>query len=261
MRALCWMVGRREMDHLFPFRPADDATAATWVTNGLQGFATTVVSIVPAGFPAYARIYHPAWRTIKGNRKQVRWSEVATANKRVAHRRMQWPGIMGGYRVNRSPAAPASSDISFEEPIQGSLPPELARPLWHVLASHTRTPATCWFAVWEGFGCLAAHVQSSSSFAIPERRLHLLWASIEAIEASFCDPLFYHQSANLWWPDDQGWCVATEIDFMTTYVAGTDKAIAAVKAHPDLEVDIVEPSDGVTWASDTINPTPPEGSA
>jgi hypothetical protein len=249
------------MNHLFPFKPADNAAAATWVANGLQGFATSVVSIVPAGFPAYARIYHPAWRTIKGIRTPVRWSEVAKANNRVAHRRMQWPGIMGSYRVNRSPAAPASSDISFEDPSQGSLPPELARLFWRVLESHTRTPATCWFAVWEGFGCLAAEVRSSRSFAIPERQLHLLWASIEAIEASFCDPQFYHQSANLWWPDDQAWCVATEIDFMTTYVAGTDEAIVALMACADLEVDVVEPADGVTWASDTINPTLPEGSA
>ncbi len=59
-------------------------------------------------------------------------------------------------------------------------------------------------------------VRSSPSFAIPERRLHLFWASIEAI--------------------------------------------AALKSHPVLEVDVVESSDGVTWASDTMNPTPPEGS-
>jgi hypothetical protein len=249
------------MNHLFPFRPADGAAAATWITNGLQGFATSVVSIVPAGFPAYARIYHPAWRTIKGTRTPVRWSEVAKANHRVAHRLMQWPSIMGNYSLNQSQAPPASSRTSFEDPSVGSLPPEVARPLWHVLASHTTTAATCWFAVWEGFGCFPAEVQSSPSFEIPGRKLHLFRASIEAIEASFCGPQFYHQSANLWWPGDHAWCVATEIDFMTTYVAGTAEAIAALIARADLEVDMVEPSDGVTWASDTINPTPPEGPA
>jgi hypothetical protein len=189
----------------------------------------------------------------------VRWSEVAKANHRVAHRRMQWPSIMGSYHVNRSQAPPASADISFENPSEGSLPPEVARPLWQVLASYTTTAATCWFAVWEGFGCLTADVRSSPSFAIPGRQLHLFWGSIEATEASFCDPPSYHQSANLWWPDDRAWCVATEIDFMTTYIAGTDEAIAALMERVDLEVDEVEPSDGVTWASDTINPTLPEG--
>jgi hypothetical protein len=248
------------MNPLFPFRPADDAAVATWVTNRLQGFATSVVSIVPAEFPAYARIYHPAWRTINGIRAPVRWSEVAKANKRIAHRRMQWPGIMGSYHVSQNQAPPASSDTSFENPSEGSLPLEVARTLWQVLAPYTRTATTCWFAVWEGFGCLPAEIRSTPSFAIPERQLHLFWASIEAIEVSFCDPPFYHQSANLWWPDDQAWCVSTEIDFMTTYMAGTDEAIAALMAHADLEVDVVEPWDGVTWASDTINPTLPEDS-
>lgn len=48
---------------------------------------------------------------------------------------------------------------------------------------------------------------------------------------------------------------------MTTYAAGTDEAIAALMARADLEVDVVEPSDGVTWASDAINPMSPEGFA
>jgi hypothetical protein len=228
--------------------------------NRLQGFATSVVSIVPAEFPAYARIYHPARRTINGIRTPVRWFEVAKANHRVAHPRMQWPSITSSYPVNQNQASPASPYISFENPSEGSLPLEVARPLWQVLASYTTTAVTCWFAVWEGFGCLRAVVRSSPSFTIPERRLHLLQASIEAIEASFCEPLHYHQSANLWWPDDQAWCVSTEIDFMTTYIAGTDEAIAALMAHADLEIDVVEPLDGVTWASDTINPTLPEDS-
>jgi hypothetical protein len=249
------------MNHFFPFRPAEDAAAATWITNRLQGFAASALSIVPAGFPAYTRIYHPAWRTIKEARTPVRWSEVARANHRVAHRRMQWPSIIGSSQVKQSQDPPTSSDNSFENPSEGSLPPEVARPLRHVLASYTTTAARCWFAVWEGFGCFSAEVQSSPSFEIPGRQLHLFWASIEAIEASFCESRFYHQSANLWWPDDQARCVATEIDFMTTYVAGPEEVIAALMARADLEVDLVEPSDGVTWASDTINPTLPTGFA
>lgn len=243
------------MSRLFPFKPADNAAAAAWVINGLQGFAESVVSIVPAGFPAYARVYHPAWRTFDQARTPVRWSEVATASRRVAHRQMQWPGISGSYQ-----APPAWADTSFQNPDEGSLPPEVARPLWQVLAAYTTTAARCWFAVWEGFGCLAADVLSGPSFTIPNRRLFLFQAPIEASEVSFCEPPFYHQSANLWWPDDRAWCVATEIDFMSTYVAGPAEAIAALAARADLEVDRVEPADGVTWASDTLNPAPPAGS-
>ena len=43
---------------------------------------------------------------------------------------------------------------------------------------------------------------------------------------------------------------------MTTYIGGSAEAIAAIVACPELEADIVEPTDGVSWASDTINPPP-----
>jgi hypothetical protein len=219
------------------------------------GFADSVVSIVPPGFSAYARIYHPAWQTINGQRTIVQWSDVATAMHRVPHRHMQWPSIVGGYPGGHGPTHSPVLDGSFEEPSEGSLPPDVSRPLWQVLASHTTTPACCWFAVWEGFGCLNAVVRLSPLFAIPNRQLHLFQSASEAIDASFCDPPSY-QSANLWWPNDRAWCVATEFDFMTIYVAGTDAAIAALVACTALEVDKVEPTDGVTWASDTINPPP-----
>ncbi|MBD2104294.1 hypothetical protein [Leptolyngbya sp. FACHB-261] len=239
------------MNMVFPFVPATNTAAAVWIEDRLQSFAESVLSIVPAKFSAYARVYHPAWQTINGQRTVIRWSDVATATNSVIHRQMQWPNIVDGY----NPTHPPALNGSFEEPSTGSLPPKVSRPLWQALAPHTTTPEYCWFAVWEGHGCLNALVPSSPSFAIPHRRFHLFHASIEAIEASFSDSSF-HQSANLWWPSDCAWCVATEIDFMTTYVAGTDAAIAALIACTELEVDKVEPTDGVTWASDTLNPPP-----
>ena len=240
------------MKTIAPFVPATDTAAARWITNHLHGFADSVVSIVPAGFSAYARIYHPAWQTSNGQRTVVRWSDVAAATQRVAHRQMQWPNIVGSH----SPAHPPVFDDSFEPPSEGSVTPDVSRPLWQTLAPHTTTPESCWFAVWEGFGCLSTVVRLSPSFAIPNRQLHLFHGSVEAIEASFCDPPLGHQSANLWWPRDRAWCIATEIDFMTTYVAGTNAAIAALLTCTELEVDQVEPTDGVKWASDTINPLP-----
>ncbi len=39
---------------------APDTRAAEWVVDGLHGFAESVVSVVPAGFAAYARIFHSA---------------------------------------------------------------------------------------------------------------------------------------------------------------------------------------------------------
>jgi hypothetical protein len=50
--------------------------------------------------------------------------------------------------------------------------------------------------------------------------------------------------------------VETEVNAMTTYVGGTRECIAELTAHPDLEAMVIEPSDGVTWESDRINPPP-----
>ncbi len=73
------------MNTISPLVPATDTAAAIGITNRLHGFADSVVSIVPAAFSAYARIYHPAWQTINGQRTVVRWSDVAVATHRVTH--------------------------------------------------------------------------------------------------------------------------------------------------------------------------------
>ena len=40
----------------------DDVSAGDWVTAGLPRFGSTVGSLVPPIYPAYARILHPAMR-------------------------------------------------------------------------------------------------------------------------------------------------------------------------------------------------------
>jgi hypothetical protein len=46
---------------------------------------------------------------------------------------------------------------------------------------------------------------------------------------------------NLWHPDDRAWCVATEIDGYSTYVAGSRDTIDDVLDAPDLEAVEVRP--------------------
>ena len=49
------------------------------------------------------------------------------------------------------------------------------------------------------------------------------------------------QSPNLLWPADHAWFVCTEIDDYETYVGGSHELIDALAAHPDLEVERIEP--------------------
>ncbi len=134
-------------------------------------------------------------------------------------------------------------------------------------------------------------VLDAPAFEIPARKFHLFMGPLEAVEETFCTndirqavsvgfmvliesegskgfgqqeledppsvegPPFY-QSANLWWPEDRAWCVATEIDFNTTYIAGTQGLVDALLACEELEVHQVEPTDGVAYDGDALNPTP-----
>jgi hypothetical protein len=74
--------------------PAPNAEPAQWLVAGLQGFAESVLSLVPAGFPPAVR-----WSTATGSWKgeQVRWAEIAAANGRRVHPGMQLGALTGSH--------------------------------------------------------------------------------------------------------------------------------------------------------------------
>lgn len=238
------------MARIGDYQSAQDAAPASWVIEGLRGFAESVLSVVPAGFEAYARIFHPA-----GNgdpETPVRWRDIAQANGRTAHRMMQWPSITGSFRFYQGDHQPGVWD---REPEEGALPKPLVPVLTSVLAGHTAPPGRCWFGIWDGWGALEPGVREAAVFEIPQRRLYLLTGPIAALDRSLGTWLWW-QTPNVWWPHDRAWFVATEIDLETTYVGGTRACIAELTGHPGLEAVEVDPADGITWASDQVNPAP-----
>jgi hypothetical protein len=64
------------------------------------------------------------------------------------------------------------------------------------------------------------------------------------------------RSANLWWPDDHAWIVATEVDLNSTYVGGSSACVADLLDNPGLEVLSATAMDGITAYSDGVNPVP-----
>lgn len=248
------------------YTTAEDASAADWVIAGLRGFAESVLSVVPAGFAAYARIFHPAARLppIPPSRvideseiQSVPWQEVAAANGRTAHRTMQWDCLVGAWEgvPGRQPLT-EQPGIWDEEPQTGSLPRHLASDLAELLARYTTTPGECFFGLWEGWGGSVVP-DDTASFHIPHRRMLLLTGPGTAVSTSLQGPEpIPHQAPNLWWPADRAWCVATEIDFNTTYLGASQGCVDAVLASSAFEAAAVEPTDGITVYSDTINPLP-----
>jgi hypothetical protein len=217
--------------------PASDTRPADWFVAGLRGFAESVKSIVPAGFASYLRVFHPAYRRGIDSIRPVRWAEVAAANHKRAHAGMQFDVLTesdDSYNV-----APQPGVFDAAPPV-GSLPRDHVELLVPVLARHTTTPQACWFASWEGWGDIRADVASAPKFHVPQRSYHLVAGPIEAATESVNEHV--EQSASLWWPDDHAWCVATEIDFDTTYIGCDETCSGEILRLPSLEAFVVDPA-------------------
>ena len=106
----------------------EDVSPGQWVEESLSGFAR-VHSLLPRGFPAYARVFHPAYQG-DAEDQPVRWSTVASWTGRTVHPLMQFPRIAG-----------LSEDINdfYRDPPwgcrprHGSIPDEECRTLVNIL--------------------------------------------------------------------------------------------------------------------------------
>lgn len=237
--------------------PAPDVSAANWIVEALQTFGESVLSLVPAGFPSYVRVFHPAWRLDDTGELKMpaRWADVALANGTRTSPAMQFRAVMSAptFEHNLEP----QPGVFDAEPQAGSLPDTLIETLVAVLVRHTATPERCWFAIWDGYGATRRDIRSAPCFRLPARDYHLLVGAVAAAAESALDVPFY-QSPNLWWPDDRAWLVATEIDLDTTYIGCADACRDAIRAAPELETFTIDPAARVDWYSDPLNPSPTE---
>ena len=235
----------------------EDIAPARWLEERLWPWGnpcgaheTRVGSIVPEGFAAYARVFHPAELRDRGHvpvrRSPVRWSTVASWTGRTVHPEMQFERI-------------ANLSKPYEDPPWGSyprygcLPSEECRTIADVLKEFTSTPNLCYFCIWEGWGHLdPALYKNASRLRLPHRGYLLFRGPLDAV-MSFLDDSGWSQSPSIWWPDDRAWCVATEIDNPDTYVGGSDACIERILSCRDLEALPTTTEARVDLGGDTIN--------
>jgi hypothetical protein len=209
-----------------------DVQAADWLVRRLHPFAVDVGSLVPDNYPAYVRILHPARLNGPGEVK-IRWATLARDANTALQPTTQFESLT------------ASARLHIEPPRRGALDADELAALIDLLAAHTSQPESCWFAVWDGYGWIQGPPAMTELRARPRRlpravrrpaarvthpRIHtpdrsfLLWRGpIEA--ATTLDQPPAAQSPNLWWPNDQAWCVASDIDLYSTYVGGSTALI------------------------------------
>ena len=219
-----------------------DVSAAAWIGPRLHPFGQDVGSIIPEGFEAYARLFHPVQLE---HDRQERWTDVALRNGRIVHSTMQFHQIS-----TPRGQAPKGNPRTGQEPREGTLALEQRRALVEVLRNETDTPAQCWFCMWEGFGGLDESV-IPERVELPGRNYLLYTGNIDRALESPTGP--FDQSPNLWWPEDRAWFVASEIDFAWTYVGGARGLIATLVADARLEALEVALDTKVDYMADGVN--------
>ena len=207
---------------------SEDVSEARWVEDRLSAFGT-LRSLLPEGFAAYARIFHPAYLN-RDEERPVRWSTVAEWTGRTVQPLMQFERIAG---LSEDPHDMYKDPPWGSLPKDGSIPERECRTLAEVLRSLTSTPDSCFF-------CLRDYL--------------LFRGPIDAIMAFLAgDWPFWGHSPNIWWPEDRAWCVATDIDLYDTYVGGSVECIEAIMSNPDLEALPTTIDARLDLHGDTIN--------
>jgi hypothetical protein len=262
-----------------PFVVETDVEATIWIDNGLLPFGrqpegVLVGEIIPSGFEAYARLFHPARRFFAPSMEQstpLRWSEIAAARGKTVHPEMQIEALMDNRDGSDYDHWKASSIGGGEwVPPHEWLEETEALALAGLLRPFTATTDDAWFMLWDGYGDFGPDIDGlPRAFVHPDRsdsaRGELLngrWALRHYLV--FRGPLdalmtwfrWRMQGPNYWWPNDRAWIVASEIDGFSTYVGASRVCIEGVLASPLLEALPSALNQRFDVSGDTINGLP-----
>ncbi len=206
-----------------------------WISRLRPSHEHMVGSVMPSGFEAVTRIFHP----IEDDDDDTilhRWTDVARANGRTPHPEMQL------HRIVSTPGEQRHfQDVPWVD--MGHLPPAERRFLADILQEWGSREPT-----WFGYSDINSGLDDRDPDLPPRtgtfsRQYFLVKASLAeiddvsrfAVQAAHPANDWLTRSPNLWWPDDHRWFVVSEVDFMWTYVGGPQALIEAIESSPDLE--------------------------
>lgn len=169
-----------------------DVTPGDWLLERIDAdwSAPSMHAVVPRGFEAYARVFHPAtrdrpvgqaWPPLPHDRhraewaaftqaapeidtEHVRWGDVARAFGTTLHPEAQWHRLISRVDPYSHDPAQDAAGWRYGDPEQGRLDPEVLAAVASTLAAHTNTPDEGYIAVWGGWGgMLGAMISQSAS--------------------------------------------------------------------------------------------------
>lgn len=264
-----------------PFVVATDVDATRWIDERLQPFrrlpeGVLVGEIVPSGFEAYARLFHPARRFFGPSIEQstsLRWSEIAAARNKKIHPEMQIEALIDKVDAfdNNHWRAISSGEGEWSPPDEGLEETEAIAVLT-LLRPFTATPNDAWFMLWDGYGDLGPEIDPLPRGMIhPDRSGTRLPQGMDARTPAlrhylvFRGPLdglrewyrWRNEGPNYWWPADRAWVVVTEIDGFSSYVGASAAGIDTLLASPLVEALPSALSFRFDVWGDTVNRPPP----
>ncbi len=160
----------------------DEIGHGAWLREGLDDpWQGTMHDVVPRGFPAYIRIFHPAtrdrpvgaaWPGLPYARhrrewdafqraehdidtERVTWATTAAALGTTMHATAQWQRLVApGRQAEHEDGPRDAAGWRYGDPEAGALAPDLVAAVAQTLSAHTTTPDSGFAAVWSGWGGL-----------------------------------------------------------------------------------------------------------
>ena len=242
-------------------RIPDDASSASWIEPELHEVFGAVCSVVPARYPAYARIFHPGYSS---GGDPVSWGSVARTTGRTMHPLAQWHALIG----SPDPDDLSDSRWSGGQPDRGALPQQVWTSLRHIIGREMHLSEECLGALWTGWGTFSAWLaQLATGFPGSAENVGLPWLSLppfagrdyllirtglENVERVVeIEPV--ERLPSMIWPEGRSWFLATDIDFDSTLVGGSEKLIHAIVSGSDIEAWQVNSGDSLASDGDVIN--------
>lgn len=165
-----------------------DPSPGEWLRERLDAGHATMHGVVPRGFPAYARVFHPASvRSLPGRAvptqdeyermpdaeaqslldqyrdEPATWSDSATAFGTTLHAEAQWQRIVRTPPETDWRTRIAPDGREFSAPEEGAMDPAQLAAVARHLVAHTSTPDAGFAAIWEGWGGLVGFLGQAPS--------------------------------------------------------------------------------------------------
>ena len=241
-----------------------EVAEARWIERGTNHASRGIDALIPAGFTAHARLFHPADNVSDSTpESRIRWAEVAKWAGRTVHPLMDFQRIKvpaAGFGLGPAPWRDDPDEELYDE----------GTALAGFLAGYTDTPQDCFFGVWEGYGQFGVgsmvmlstdggiqlspprEVLSAERFICDDWEYFLYRGALDALNGFYAVPI-WGNLPNIWWPADQAWFVMSHYDLDSTYVAGSEECIQALINHPSFEALPIAADARFGWGQDLIN--------